>query len=174
MQGTPLTHQILKQFDPLVHSVVRRRGFTPHHAYYHDFCQELRIHLLTLFDQFDGRPLGDDRFAFVAYAKRGLSWHLAKYLRGLHPERELSLTEIEETAGHIPLTTGEADYSITQLFADLEAKLDADLYELLQLMTYGDYSVKELADYFGVNRRTISNRKKRLRVLIESWILTQP
>ncbi len=174
MQGTPLTHRILKQFEPLIHNVVHHRGFTPHHAYYHDFCQELRIHLLTLYDQFEGKPLGDDRYAFVAYAKRGLNWHLGKYLRNFHPERELSLTEIEDTAGQIPMTAGEADYSITKLLSDLEKNMEPELYDLLLCLTFENLSVNDIAERFGVNRRTISNRKKRLKIIIEDWIMAQP
>ncbi len=174
MQGTPFTHQLLQQFEPLIHSVVRKRGFTPIHAYYYDFCQELRIHLLTLYDQFEGKPLSDDRYAFVSYAKRGLSWHLAKYLRSLHPERELSLTEIEDTAGQIPMTSGEADYSLVKLLHDLKEHLDSDLYELLLCLVFEELSVKEMAERFSVTRRTISNRKKKLKSFIESWIMAQP
>ena len=174
MQGTPLTHRILKQFDPLIHQVVRSRGFTPRHAYYHDFCQELRLHLLTLYDQFDGKPLGGDRYAFVAFAKRGLNWHLANYLRLQHPERDLSLTEIEDNASQIPHYTSDADYSLTQLLADLESQLAPDQFALLQRLIFTDDSVQEIATDFNVTRQTINNRKNRLKQSVKAWIMRQP
>ncbi|MBG9981874.1 sigma-70 family RNA polymerase sigma factor [Aerococcaceae bacterium DSM 111020] len=174
MLGSGHSHQLLTQFEPLIHHTVRRLGFTPIHAYYQDFCQECRLHLLTLSDQFDGQPLGADRYAFTAYAKRGLTWHLTNFLRSQHPDRELSLEEIEQTANQLTLATSESSYSLTKLLTDMEDQLPEESYALLTLLLSSDANTQELATLFQVSERTIRYRKNRLKDHVKDWISRQP
>lgn len=168
------SHQLLTQFEPLIHHTVRQLGFTPLHAYYQDFCQECRLHLLTLSKQFKGQPLGADRYAFTAYAKRGLTWHLTNFLRTQHPDRDLSLEEVEQTANQVAVSTSESSYSLSTLLKDLEASLPEELYSLLTLLLSSDATSSELATFFQVSERTIRYRKSRLKQHVQDWISRQP
>ncbi len=174
MLGSTKQHLLLSQFEPLIHHTVRKLGFTPLHAYYQDYCQECRLHLLTLAEQFDGQPLGEDRYAFTAYAKQGLTWHLTNLLREQQPERDLSLEEIEQTASQIATTSSESAYSLAKLLADMEHQLSEELYALLQVLLASEMTTRELTDLFGISERTLRYRKIRLKSHIEDWIARQP
>ena len=159
-------NQILEQFQPLIYKTLQKLNIQQHHMDYDDFFQELQIQLLKIFDEFSGDVLNQDvdRYKFTAYAGQGLYWH------------GLNLIRAEDVRAYDTIEDGQLDYLHTsecgfdlasnlniQEFFDLaRVRLSDEDYELLLYLAEGKYGVQELAEVFGVSRKTIYERNKRI------------
>ena len=73
--------QLLARYRLLLHHVLHQYHLMAKDQDYDDYFNELYLHLVRLARDFDGDALSEsDRFRFVGYAQRGLSWHLGQLL----------------------------------------------------------------------------------------------
>ena len=73
--------QLLARYQLLLHHVLHQYHLLAEDQDYDDYYNELYLHLVRLARDFDGDALSEsDRFRFVGYAQRGLSWHLGQLL----------------------------------------------------------------------------------------------
>ena len=73
--------QLLARYRLLLHHVLHQYHLMAKDQDYDDYFNELYLHLVRLAHDFDGDALSEpDRFRFVGYAQRGLSWHLGQLL----------------------------------------------------------------------------------------------
>ena len=73
--------QLLARYRLLLHHVLHQYHLLAKDQDYDDYFNELYLHLVRLARDFDGDALSEsDRFRFVGYAQRGLSWHLGQLL----------------------------------------------------------------------------------------------
>ncbi|MCY3044196.1 sigma-70 family RNA polymerase sigma factor [Aerococcus urinae] len=157
--------RLLREFEALIHKTLADLTIRKCHGDYQDYAQELRLKLLDLAEAFDGNPLGEDRYRFVAYAGRYLRWSLLDLLRQSQRFPQLTLSEhqdlLTESAETEAFDLGAADF----LQAVQETLSERD-YQLTLALAERDFSIAEIARTFGVARKTIYQWKTRLAQLL--------
>lgn len=160
---------LLKQFEPLLHKTLHRLNIFQGHWHYEDYLQELRLKLLTIDEAFDGKPLKGDGIRFAAYAGKGLYWHLVNLLRSENQQQEILVEDISllsDTKGMLaPLQAGS--YALSTFIEGVKQRLDKEELALFYVLADGSYSIHEIAASYGVSRKTIYERKKKLVEKIE-------
>lgn len=159
-------HRFLELFEALVHKTLRHYQVYPYHCEYEDYAQELRIKLLDLGRRFEGQPLTEDvdRYKFVAYASRGLKWHLVNLLSKKH---DLTLRD-EEVMDYLDQSVDdyhlESHGTLMAYAAYAKEVLSGEDYLLYQMLMDGTYSVAEMTEILGIQRRTLYHRRDRIAV----------
>lgn len=160
---------LLKQFEPLLHKTLHKLSIFQDHWFYEDYLQELRIKLLTIEEEFDGKPLKGDRIRFAAYAGKGLYWHLVNLLRTENQRKETFVEDISlmsDTEGMFaPLLEG--NYALNSFIEGVKQRLDKEELALFYILADGSYEINEIAKNYGVSRKTIYERKKKMVSKIE-------
>lgn len=152
---------MLTQFEPLIHKTLQRMTINQRHISYEDYAQELRIKLLAIEESFDGEALGEDRIRFVAFAGKGLYWHLVSLLRKNQKKSEVSYDEIEAAADvDIPFESSRIE--LLFFMEEVRRRLDQSEYELLMMLCDESLTVTEIAKLYGVGRKTIYQRKNKI------------
>ncbi|MCY3024916.1 sigma-70 family RNA polymerase sigma factor [Aerococcus loyolae] len=153
--------RLLREFEALIHRTLADLNIRKCHGDYQDYAQELRLKLLGVAEDFDGQPLGEDRYRFVAYAGRYLRWCLLDLLRQSQRFPQLTLSEhqdlLTESADTEDFELGAADF--LQAAQDTLSERD---YQLTLALAEPDFSITDIAKSFGVARKTIYAWKKRL------------
>ena len=153
--------RVLAQFEPLVHKTLARLFISPRHVSYEDYAQELRLKLLEIEAGFDGKALGEDRMRFVAFAGRGLYWFLISLLRKEKKAVSVSFDDIEAAIEcEVPVESSRLE--LVLFLEEARRRLDAGEFELFQLLMHGEWTVTEIARFYGVQRKAIYRRKKKL------------
>lgn len=152
--------RLVVTFDALIYKVIHELHVSPSHMAFEDYAQELRIHLFTLADRFDGDIFGKDRFKFTKYAHQGLYWYLIDLLR--YDQRRSHSPLVEEyQVKDMPRSQG---YEFMLAFWQSAKKhLSESDYCLCRLLYTQECSMQELADYFGVSRKTLYQRRQKLK-----------
>ncbi|PMC57910.1 hypothetical protein CJ205_07220, partial [Dolosicoccus paucivorans] len=88
MNALPITIQqdILTQYEPLVHHVLKRLSINPLSSDYDDFAQVARIALLHAAHHTKVNPLSKiekDRYQFISFARSRMLWAVTDELRKL-------------------------------------------------------------------------------------------
>lgn len=153
-----ILEELLNQFTPLVHKVLIEHGQKRNHKDYEDYYQELCIKLVEIAQEYEGDPLGDDRYRFTYYAKKGLSWHLIDLLKkDRHNEYEQSLSDfIFESEG-----VEASKENITAFMTEMVHRVTESELQLIKAFLDGN-TLQEIAKQFKVSRKTISKRKKHI------------
>src|SRR5699024_7569844 len=128
------------------------------HKDYEDYYQELCIKLAEIAQEYEGDPLGDDRYQFTYYAKKGLSWHRIDLLKkDRHNEYEQSLSDfIFESEG-----VEASKENITAFMTEMVRRVNESELQLIKAYLDGN-TLQERAKQFKVSRKTISKRKKHI------------
>lgn len=163
-----MSTDLLEQFEPLIHHVLLARGVRQADSHYDDYAQELRLYLFKLANKFAGDPLGSDRYAFVAYAKRGLGWHLSRLIQQQITEAHASLPDAFFTSAES--SAHSYDQLLRDLFTDFYPTLPDSLQLLFDLLMAGETSSNQLQETLQCSRRTLYYRKSRLKELMKAWL----
>ena len=153
--------RVLEQFEPLVHKTLARVFLSPRHVAYEDYAQELRLKLLEIEASFDGKALGEDRIRFVAFAGRGLYWFLISLLRKEKTAEMVSFDDIE-AAVECELPMEAARLELVFFLEEARRRLEPSEFELFQLLSDGEWTVTDIAKFYGVQRKVIYRRKKKI------------
>ncbi|AEA01901.1 MULTISPECIES: sigma-70 family RNA polymerase sigma factor [Aerococcus] len=153
--------RLLREFEALIHRTLADLNIRKCHGDYQDYAQELRLKLLDVVDRFEGDPLAEDRYRFVAYAGRYLRWSLLDLLRQTSRLPQLTLSDhqdwLTESESAEDFEAGAADF--LQAAQDTLSERD---YQLTLALAEGDFSIADIARTFGVARKTIYQWKDRL------------
>src|SRR5699024_768126 len=162
---------------------MNRLNLRQHDMDYDDLTQELQLHLLTIFESFQGDPLRSeaDRYKFTAYAGRGLYWHGLNLLRQnkLNPLHISDNEEMDCLVEQVGTSDKDEMYQLdeqvgtsnketqTNIYIEDFLKQAQDIlsekdYSLLLHIVEGKYTIDELAGLMGVSRDTIYQRKKKI------------
>lgn len=161
-----LMSDLLQEFDPLVHHVLKRLNIKRYYMNYDDLCQELRIKLIEIIKRFDGNPKGQDKGRFITYARKGLYWHAISLLR-----KDKSGTELDyDTAklanqlqlSHNPEVTWQSDLAIAEFYRQAKIILNPTEYQVFTLLNSQLYTMQEIADLMSLSRKTIYHYKLRI------------
>lgn len=162
-------HQILIQFEALVHKTMNRLNISQNNMHYEDFTQELQIQLIEIFQSFDGNPLESeiDCYKFIAYAGQGLYWHGLNLLRQGNLEM-IYPTDEEQIDWFIEgVKDTQNNLYINDFLQQAKPRLSEEDYLLVLYMCEGKYTVLELANLMGVSRTTIYQRRKRIQLRLQ-------
>lgn len=151
--------RLVLTFDALVYKVIHELHISPKHMAFEDYAQELRIHLFTLADRFDGDIFGDDRFKFTKYAHQGLYWFLIDLLRYDQRRNHQPLPD-DYKLGSIPVSQTR-DFMLA-FWQTAQKSLSEEEYWLCRLLYTQECSMQDLANYFGISRKTLYQRKRKL------------
>lgn len=151
--------RLMVTFDALVYKVIHQMHISPQDMAFEDYAQELRIHLITLAESFDGDIFGDDRFKFTKYAHQGLYWYLIDLLR-YQQRRTHQPFDVDYEQGRVAVTHSQ-DFMLA-FWQEAQKRLTEEEYWLCQLLYTQECSMQELADYFQVSRQTLHKRKRQL------------
>ena len=161
---------LIHQFDPLVHRIVRSYGFTPYHADYQDYLQELRLDLLKVAVGFEGDPLKDEEtcYQFVAYANKALRWKLLNLLKRHKYQQvatdSLVLSQLLDKELLIEEGLGlEFDDLVERYLSPREQKV-------LRLLCQGNWTQKEISQLCQVSERTVRLDKKRIGAKLSKYL----
>lgn len=161
---------LLKQFEPLLHKTLHKLSIFQGHGSYEDYLQELRLKLLVIEAEFDGKPLKGDGIRFAAYAGKGLYWHLVNLLRSDNRQQELLVEDISLVSDlelpAIPFLEG--NHTLKTFMEEVTRRLSQEELILFYTLADGSYTMSEIATGYGVSRKTIYERKKKLVTKIES------
>lgn len=167
---------LLKQFEPLLHKALHRLNIYQGHWHYDDYLQELRLKLLTIADHFDGKPLKGDGVRFAAYAGKGLYWHLVNLLRNPTLSQEISVEDITllPAADAMIVPLDEGSHALNAFIEGVKLRLTDEELVLFYILADGSYPVSEIAAHYGVARKTIYDRKRKLVAKLEElkYLLT--
>ena len=155
---------ILQQFEALLHRILKDCYISLGHFEYEDYLQELKLKLLLLAQDFDGDVLGVDRFRFVAFARRGLTWYLIDLKRR---QARLTVKTLEDINRVVEDTDNQSVGSLSQahlvaFMNQARQRLDIEEVALFDLLCQDAYGIQELADIFQCSRQTIYQRRKRI------------
>ena len=161
-------NDLFKQFKPLIHQTMNRMKIFKNHMDYDDFIQELQIQLIEILHRFDGDPLAsdEDRFKFTAYASNGLYWHGLNLLKKNDPEFVHAEDEdqldwiISENSDWMQALN--SNLPIEDFLNQARKRLTYEDYLLLMFLVEGEYSMKEIAEFFQIDLSTIYERKKKI------------
>ncbi|KAA9296586.1 MULTISPECIES: sigma-70 family RNA polymerase sigma factor [Aerococcus] len=157
--------RLLREFEALIHKTLSDLNIRKCHGDYQDYAQELRLKLLDLAERFDGNPLGQDRYRFVAYAGRYLRWCLLDLLRQTSRLPQLTLSENQDLMTD-SAETEAFDFGIADFLQAAQDTLSERDYQLTLALAERDFSIADLARTFGVARKTIYQWKNRLAQLL--------
>ena len=163
-------NQLLVDYAPLLHRTLHRAGVSPRHPSYDDYYQELSLKLLDLKQKFEGDPLGLDRYSFVAYARRGLSWYLLDLFgRDRSPEEVTDTIEdlLEPQAS--PLAAMDSHLTLMAFHAKARQVLDDDDYQLFLYLKEGASSMSILAQELQISRQALYKRRDRLKKKLQDF-----
>ena len=167
-QNSEYLEKLLIQFQALIHKTMNRLNLRQHDMDYDDLTQELQLHLLTIFESFQGDPLRSeaDRYKFTAYAGRGLYWHGLNLLRQnkmnpVHISDNEEMDWLIEQEGDSDKET-QTNIYIEDFLKQAQGRLSEEDYSLLLHIVEGKYTMDELAGLMGVSRDTIYQRKKKI------------
>lgn len=167
---------LLKQFEPLLHKTLHRLNIYQGHWHYDDYLQELRLKLLAIADGFDGKPLKGDGVRFAAYAGKGLYWHLVNLLRHPSLSQEVLMEDMTllPTADAMMVPLEEGSHTLSAFMEGVKERLAEEELVLFYILADGSYSISEIASQYGVARKTIYERKRKLVAKIEElkYLLT--
>lgn len=153
--------RVLLQFEPLVHKTLARLYIQSRHIAYEDYAQELRVKLLEIESSFDGKALGEDRIRFVSFAGRGLYWFLVSLLRKEKQLDSVSFDDIEAAVEcEVPLESSRLE--LVYFLEEARRRLEVEEFELFQLLADGEWTVTDIARFYGVQRKVIYRRKKKI------------
>ncbi|MEG9284396.1 sigma-70 family RNA polymerase sigma factor [Aerococcus urinae] len=153
--------RLLREFEALIHKTLADLNIRKCHGDYQDYAQELRLKLLDVAERFEGRPLGEDRYRFVAYAGRYLRWCLLDLLRQTSRLPQLTLSENQDLMTD-STETEDFDLGATDFLQATQETLSDRDYQLTLALAEPDFSITDIAKSFGVARKTIYAWKKRL------------
>lgn len=155
---------LLKQFEPLLHKTLHRLSIFQGHGSYEDYLQELRLKLLAIEAEFDGKPLKGDGIRFAAYAGKGLYWHLVNLLRSDNRQQEFLVEDISLVSDleAPPIPFLEGTHALTTFMEEVNQRLTQEELTLFYTLADGSYTMNEIATGYGVTRKTIYDRKKKL------------
>lgn len=155
--------RLLREFEALIHKTLADLNIRKCHGDYQDYAQELRLKLLDVAERFEGKPLGQDRYRFVAYAGRYLRWSLLDLLRQTERLPQLTLSEHQDLLADSTSLQGEAcEAGAADFLQAAQASLSERDYQLTLALAEPDVSITDIARSFGVARKTIYAWKKRL------------
>ena len=158
-----LNRRILTEFDPLLHCVLKDAHVSPSMLYYEDFLQELRLKLLSFLDRFEGNPLGADRYAFTAYARKGLYWGVMDLLRKEKRQWHTPLEKEDVLDAGLMQVYQQSHLSIQLFEQEARRRLNRKELAVYYLLLESDYTMQEIADRLGCRRQTVHNIRQRIR-----------
>lgn len=167
--STVKNRQILKEFDNLLHRVLRDAYLYPGHLDYEDYYQELCLKLLNLAENFEGNIFKEGRYPFVAYARRGLSWFVSDLRRRQSRTQSLASQDITHLVDQVnrqqayPHTYLHSQGQILSFIQTAENHLTPEEKSLFYYLIQDAYNNQELADIFSCSRQAIHQRRKKLR-----------
>lgn len=161
--------QLLDQYNPLIHRVMKSLYIYPSDNQYEDYLQELRIKLIKIAENFDGDPLVKDKYRFTNFAKRGLTWYLINLFRSDKKAKDevslLDITFIEEDGLGL---LEDSRLAVISFYEEVKKRLNSTEITLFWALLSGNYTSQQLAMEYGVSRKTISKRKKQIRDKLQS------
>lgn len=161
--------QLLDQYNPLIHRVMKSLYIYPSDNQYEDYLQELRIKLIKIAENFDGDPLVRDKYRFTNFAKRGLTWYLIDLFRSDKKAKDevslLDITFIEEDGLGL---LEDSRLPVISFYEEVKKRLNSTEITLFWALLSGNYTSQQLAMEYGVSRKTISKRKKQIRDKLQS------
>lgn len=156
--------QLLKQFEPLLFKTLGRLNIGRRRIDYDDYLQELRLKLLYLAEQFDGDPFKEDIYRFLGFAKQSLYRYTLDLLKKHSQKFDVVNSDVSElgTILHSDLIF-DSNPEIQEFFKKASQVLTLKERHIFLLMVEGGYTIQEMADRFGVSRKTMNKYRKTIR-----------
>lgn len=155
-----MQRRLLLEFEPLLHRVLKDAYLDRDHLFYEDFLQELRLKLLTMATHFDGQALGEDRYRFTAYCRRGLLWYAqdlkAKFRNQAAPQADMTENALMDQSQPQISTTLQTFLQAAQ------DRLSPEDFLFVRLSGLADYSLQDLCRFFKCSRQALYQRRKRI------------
>ena len=161
--------QLLARYRLLLHHVLHQYHLLAKDQDYDDYFNELYLHLVRLARDFDGDALSEsDRFRFVGYAQRGLSWHLGQLLakrsrqaQGLIGNQKVLHFAEQAGASRPPLDDLVNSLQLSQVLSPAD-------YHFLCVAQNEQLSLRAKCQELGICKNTYYARLKRLRQTLQA------
>ena len=162
---TNIQQDILTQYEPLVHHVLKRLFIQPRSNDYDDLAQIARIALLHAAHHTKVNPLSKiekDRYQFVSFARSRMQWAVTDELRklGNYQDKETAVETfpIEES----PQLALEETLDWNQKWRNILPQLNKDQLTLLYLLLDDSLTHTDRAKALKLSRKTYYKRKSQL------------
>ena len=167
MNALPITIQqdILTQYEPLVHHVLKRLSINPLSSDYDDFAQVARIALLHAAHHTKVNPLSKiekDRYQFISFARSRMLWAVTDELRKLGNYQDKETTVETFPIEPSPQAALEEALDWNDQWRELLPQLTKDQLALLYLLLDDSLTHKDRAESLGISRKTYYKRKTQL------------
>ncbi|MBG9981038.1 sigma-70 family RNA polymerase sigma factor [Facklamia lactis] len=156
---------ILQEFQALIYRLLRQYSISPYQSDYPDLVQELRIKLCQIAQDFDGQPLqnADDRYRFIAFASKGLTWKLLNLFKQAVPETPCSSLDLDAFSSELPAQNlGQASLLLGHYTAQARELLNQREFILYLALIQGELSPQEMMDLLEIKRSAFYEMKQRI------------
>lgn len=161
---------ILLQFDPIVHKTLNRMGIRSTHLFYEDYAQELRIKMIALYERFEGNPIDNERYQFIAYASKGLYWYLLDLLKKERPTVSLPSIDLDALIhSSIQEAPFQSQVNLLAFISSMQNVLTLEEQGLFWLLNDDSLTLREIANYYDLSIPAIHKRKAKLQAKLSPF-----
>lgn len=143
------SEEYLQTFESVLHSVLRGYHVSNTNSEYQDLLQQGRILILETFQKLGGNPMGEQRYIYASYIKRGFTWIC---LRQFSKENQQKMQECSDESLEFMLgkdTSVQEQLEMKEILEALYILLTPRQRKTLDLMLTQSDSIKELAKLEG-------------------------
>lgn len=167
---------LIIQYDALLHKVLHQEGMHlgAKSRLYDDYLQELRLKLLDVARRFEGDPLSEDkeeRYQFIAYARKALMWHTRNLLRVDKAMREAPQDDqllIFDCDGDLVMPNVDEQLSLEMFCQVAKLKLTDAEWDLFASLVMDDQLACDYAREHHISKQVVSKRKHRIKEKLQS------